>query len=99
MSELYYAEMEAARNEAEDGYFKARPQLLGTATERSLFRAGFERAFQKLWFTHNPILALPSVGIPQSIPIGTGTITTDCGCPTNHVCMNVACPRNMRITC
>lgn len=48
MSEQYYAEMEAARNEAEDAYFKARPQLWGTAAERSIFRAGFERGFEKL---------------------------------------------------
>jgi hypothetical protein len=23
----------------------------------------------------------------------------DCGCPVNSVCMNVACPRAMRVTC
>jgi len=23
----------------------------------------------------------------------------DCGCPSNHVCMSVACPRAVRITC
>lgn len=49
MSEFYYAEMEAARNEAEKAYFEARPQLLDTPTKRALFRAGFERAFEKLW--------------------------------------------------
>jgi hypothetical protein len=48
-TELYYAEMESARNEAEDLYFAARPRLIGTADERSLFRAGFERGFQELW--------------------------------------------------
>jgi hypothetical protein len=48
MSELYYAEMEAARNEAEDAYFKPRLHL-GTDKDRILFRAGYERAFQKLW--------------------------------------------------
>lgn len=49
MSELYYAEMEAARNEAEDAYFKARPQLIRSFAEQALFRAGFERAFRLLW--------------------------------------------------
>ncbi len=49
MSELYYAEMEAARNEAEDAYFKARPQIEFTGLHRTLFRVGFERAFQLLW--------------------------------------------------
>jgi hypothetical protein len=49
MSELYYAEMEAARNKAEDEYFKARPQLMRSLAEQALFRAGFERGFQKLW--------------------------------------------------
>ena len=49
MSELYYAEMEAARNAAEDDYFKARPKLMRSTMEEMLFRAGFERAFQLLW--------------------------------------------------
>lgn len=48
-TELYYVEMESARNEAEDAYFKARPQLARTIGDQSLFRAGFERAFQRLW--------------------------------------------------
>ena len=48
-TELYYSEMEAARNSAEDQYFGARPQLLRTFAETSIFRAGFERAFQLLW--------------------------------------------------
>jgi hypothetical protein len=48
-SELYYAEMKAARNKAEDQYFAARPQLFRTIAEISLFRAGFERAFALLW--------------------------------------------------
>lgn len=47
-SELYYAHMEADRNEAEEAYFKARPQADGLYS-RQLFRAGFERAYQKLW--------------------------------------------------
>lgn len=49
MSEKYYAEMEAARNDSEDAYFKARPQLERTIEQKALFRAGFERAFQLLW--------------------------------------------------
>jgi hypothetical protein len=48
-TEIYYAEMEAARNEAEDAYFNARPQLEGTIHARSLFRAGFERGFRMAW--------------------------------------------------
>lgn len=48
MSELYYAEMEAARNEAEEAYFKARPQC-DTRAYRAAFKAGYECAFQKLW--------------------------------------------------
>lgn len=51
-SELYYAHMEADRNEAEKAYFDARPQLVDCSHElvyRQLFRAGFERAYQKLW--------------------------------------------------
>jgi hypothetical protein len=47
--ELYYAEMEAARNKAEDAYFAARPQLQAHGLQRQLFRAGFERAFESLW--------------------------------------------------
>ena len=47
--EQYYAEMEAARNIALDAYFAARPQLANTIEQRSLFRAGFERAFSMLW--------------------------------------------------
>lgn len=48
-NELYYAEMEAAREDALDAYFEARPQLLGSFAERALFRAGFERGFEPLW--------------------------------------------------
>ncbi len=48
-TEIYYAEMEAARNEDEDAYFKARPQLLRSHAEQSIFRAGFEKAFKFLW--------------------------------------------------
>lgn len=51
--ETYYSEMESARNSAEDAYFKARPQLKQTLAEESLFRAGFERAFQLLWNRFN----------------------------------------------
>lgn len=47
-TELYYAEMEAARNEAEDAYFKARPQS-DQLHFRALFRAGYERAFARCW--------------------------------------------------
>lgn len=47
--ELYYSELETARSESEDAYFKARPQLMRTLDEQTLFRAGFDRAFNKLW--------------------------------------------------
>lgn len=47
-TELYYAEMEVARNEAEDAYFKARP-MVDTERDRIRFRAGYERAFKKLF--------------------------------------------------
>ena len=53
MSELYYAEMEAARNKAEDEYFKARPGR-DSDFNRMLFAAGFERAFEKLWKDPSP---------------------------------------------
>lgn len=45
--EEYIAEREAARNEAEDAYFEARPQLMRTPSEQALFRAAFERGFDK----------------------------------------------------
>lgn len=48
-TEHYYAEMEAARNEAERAYFDARPQLDRKGTLSTVFRAGFERAFAALW--------------------------------------------------
>jgi hypothetical protein len=44
--------MEADRNEAEEAYFAARPQLKDSGHEliyRQLFRAGYERAYGKLW--------------------------------------------------
>jgi hypothetical protein len=47
--ELYYAEMEAARNESEKAYFGARPHLAKQVNSQKLFRAGFERAFEPLW--------------------------------------------------
>lgn len=49
MSEQYYADMESARADAETAYFGARPSLLDSHERRSLFRAGFERAFRKMW--------------------------------------------------
>ena len=52
-NEIYYAEMEAARNSAEDAYFVARPRPDISpdqdAADRVFFRAGFERAFALLW--------------------------------------------------
>jgi hypothetical protein len=46
--ELYYAEMEAARNSAADAYFAARPSLKDFAAITA-FKAGFERAFAMMW--------------------------------------------------
>jgi hypothetical protein len=48
-TEMYYAEMEAARNAAEEAYFDARPQFDRNSLLSAVFRAGFERAFQALW--------------------------------------------------
>lgn len=51
-TELYYAEMEAARNDIEKAYFEARPSLENTVETNlyhALFRAGFERGFEKGW--------------------------------------------------
>lgn len=52
-TEMYYAEMEAARNDAEDAYFAARPHLSHAIHERDFFRAGFERGFKLLWDRRN----------------------------------------------
>lgn len=43
--ELRRATMEAARNGAEDAYFKARPQI-DCNDRRKVFDAGFERAWE-----------------------------------------------------
>lgn len=48
-TELYYAQMEADRNEAERAYFDARPMLEREGPPVATFRAGFERAYAKLW--------------------------------------------------
>lgn len=47
--EMYYVEMESARNTAEDAYFAARPRFTDVQGARDLFRAGFERGFDLLW--------------------------------------------------
>jgi hypothetical protein len=63
-NELYYAHMESDRAEAEDAYFKARPYLLGANRRdaETLFRAGFERAYAKLW----PLAVIPDKGESSS---------------------------------
>lgn len=48
-TELYYAHMEADRNEAERAYFDARPLIDREGWPVTAFRAGFERAYAKLW--------------------------------------------------
>lgn len=46
-----------------------------------------------------PIAVLPSVWTAPLPTVGHGqTTSVDCGCPTNHVCMNVVCPRQVHIT-
>jgi len=44
-SEHRYAEMEAARNAAEDAYFVPRHTISRTSLQEEIFRAGFERAY------------------------------------------------------
>lgn len=44
--EMEKAEMEGARNEAEDAYFEARPQI-DCNDRRKVFEAGFDRGFEK----------------------------------------------------
>lgn len=64
-SELYYAEMEAARNEAEDAYFEARPHLDPREYFHDVFRAGFERAFQLLWNKRPAVETLDNGGVVE----------------------------------
>tara|TARA_B100000749_G_scaffold273372_1_gene256245 strand:- start:4018 stop:4323 length:306 start_codon:yes stop_codon:yes gene_type:complete len=45
--EDFIANMEAARNDATDAYFNARPQLLRTRKEELLFDTGFEAAYKQ----------------------------------------------------
>lgn len=47
-TERYYAEMEAARNQCEEHYFAARPQV-DTRVYRQLFRDAFDRGFGKAY--------------------------------------------------
>lgn len=49
--ELERAEMEAARNEAEEAYFAARPQIDGH-DRRKVFDAGYERGWEKVRPAH-----------------------------------------------
>ena len=64
--ELYYAEMEADRNEAERAYFAARPHA-DAMIPRKFFCAGFERAYRLLWKESPPAQPVPPV------PIGSAT--------------------------
>lgn len=65
-TEQYYAEMEAARNDAEDAYFNARP-LMGSHNDRAQFRAGYERAYRRLW---KPAAAAAPAGVTGPIEVG-----------------------------
>ena len=49
MSELYYIEMESARNKSLHGYFNARPLIDKNDAGLRLFEAGYERGFQNQW--------------------------------------------------
>jgi restriction alleviation protein Lar len=49
MTELYYAEMESARNIAEDEFFEARPHVMRDPRAESIYRAAFERGFREHW--------------------------------------------------
>jgi len=46
---------------------------------------------------HSPdVTTCPQVGFaPHLMP----RYQMDCGCPPNTVCMNTACPRQVRVTC
>ena len=54
MNERDQAEMEAARNAAEDEYFKARPTLFRSKSAENIYRAGFENAWKQLWKPTKP---------------------------------------------
>ncbi len=54
MNESDRAEMEAARNAAEDEYFNARPKLLRSTAAENIYRAGFENAWKQLWKPTKP---------------------------------------------
>jgi hypothetical protein len=79
VSERYYAEMEAARNEALDAYFAARPQLMRTPDEERIFRAGFERAFESLW--KEPTYEEIRVGLSSAVAILKGMIDRQVNTP------------------
>jgi hypothetical protein len=44
-------------------------------------------------------LALLEAGRSQLFVGTSAPARIDCGCPPNHVCMNTACPRAIRVTC
>lgn len=74
-NELYYAEMEAARNSACDAYFEARPQI-DRPDRRAAFNSGFERAFALVWHggraaQETPAEDIcPTTGQPHRMPKG-----------------------------
>lgn len=57
--ERFIACLEAYRNEAEDAYFKARPQI-DTIQNRTLFKAGYSRGFEKNWPLSNEVAIVES---------------------------------------
>lgn len=55
MSEEEIIKFEAARNEAMDKYFNARPQLMRTGHDEKLFEAGFRMAWKLNEVNDEPI--------------------------------------------
>ena len=43
------------------------------------------------------LAAIETLVVPYPLLYGAGR--RDCGCPLNTVCMNVACPRRVSVTC
>lgn len=71
-TERYYAAMESARNTASEEYFTARPQLDRTIEQKTLFNAGFERAYKPLYEALSSIQWMRDCGIDEPDPENPG---------------------------